>query len=183
MQPLPERRLTVKRLDAAHVQVTLSGVTARLRSGDRFSELPGALLSADAPIGEAAARAARLLRSRTVRARLEQLPDGGTDLDGKGTNAEGYFLLGNKGVVPTPDLTFSDGRLQNGPDAVALYEANAADFPAGSPITAEISIPNSGGYEIWRSTTVRNVYLPAGTQTIEVRIVTGGFDLASIDLR
>lgn len=59
------------------------------------------------------------------------------DLDGKGTNAEGYFLLGNKGVVPTPDLTFSDGRLQNGPDAVALYEANAADFPAGSPITAE----------------------------------------------
>ena len=53
----------------------------------------------------------------------------------------------------------------------------------GSPITAEISIPNSGGYEIWRSTTVRNVYLPAGTQTIEVRIVTGGFDLASIDLR
>jgi hypothetical protein len=59
------------------------------------------------------------------------------DLDGKRTGAAGYFLLGNKGVVPAADLTFSDGLLQNGADAVALYEANAADFPGGSPVTVE----------------------------------------------
>jgi hypothetical protein len=59
------------------------------------------------------------------------------DLDGYTTNANGYFTLGNPGV-PGVDLTFDPGAsgfLQNGPDAVALYAANASDFPNGTPVT------------------------------------------------
>jgi predicted extracellular nuclease len=57
------------------------------------------------------------------------------DLDGRSTNAAGYFVLGNSGVTPTPDLTFTNGTLQNGEDAVALYRGDAADFPNGTPVT------------------------------------------------
>ena len=54
------------------------------------------------------------------------------DLDGQSLNADGYFLAGNPGVAGV-DVTFPDGTLQNGPDAVALYDG---DFPAGgSPMT------------------------------------------------
>jgi hypothetical protein len=43
------------------------------------------------------------------------------DLTGKSTNAQGFFVLGNSGVTPTPGLTFSNNTLQNGADAVGLY--------------------------------------------------------------
>ena len=122
VQPLPERRLTVNRPDAAHVQVTLSGVTARLRSGDRFSELPGALLSADAPIGEAAARAARLLRSRTVRARLEQLPDGGTDLEWE-----------NMAIVDLVPAEVDEGRTQEATWTGSLTIPSTVGIPLRRP--------------------------------------------------
>lgn len=56
------------------------------------------------------------------------------DLDGFTTSSGGYFTLGNA-AVPGVDLTFANGRLQNGPDAVALFTANAADFPNGTPLT------------------------------------------------
>ena len=55
------------------------------------------------------------------------------DLDGHSTNASGYFVLGNSSV--TPDLTFANGTLQNGADAVALYWGDAVDFPNGSSVT------------------------------------------------
>ncbi|MCO5183148.1 MAG: lamin tail domain-containing protein [Anaerolineae bacterium] len=57
------------------------------------------------------------------------------DLDGYATNGSGYFLLGNAGVSPTPDITFAGNLLQNGADAVALYQADAADFPNGTAVT------------------------------------------------
>lgn len=57
------------------------------------------------------------------------------DLDGFTTDANGYFVLGNAGVSPTPQLVFADNLLQNGADAVALYRANAADFPVGTAVT------------------------------------------------
>ncbi len=57
------------------------------------------------------------------------------DLDGYSTDANGYFVLGNSAVQP--DLTFSDNKLQNGPDAVALYSGDAADFPNGSAVTPD----------------------------------------------
>jgi hypothetical protein len=56
------------------------------------------------------------------------------DLDTFTTSPTGYFTLGNS-AVPGVDVTFANGRLQNGPDAVALYIANAADFPNGTPLT------------------------------------------------
>jgi hypothetical protein len=58
------------------------------------------------------------------------------DLDGYQLGHTGFFLLGNAGVVPTPDIIFPTTTLQNGPDAVALYLANAADFPLGTPATS-----------------------------------------------
>ncbi len=56
------------------------------------------------------------------------------DLDSLSTNAQGYFTIGNSGV-PGVDLTFPISTLQNGEDAVALYAANAADFPNGTAVT------------------------------------------------
>lgn len=56
------------------------------------------------------------------------------DLDGYTTDANGYFVLGNAGV-PGVDLIFPGNTLQNGADAVALYTANASDFPNNTPIT------------------------------------------------
>ena len=57
------------------------------------------------------------------------------DLDGFSTDANGYFVLGNAGVVPTPSITFASNGLQNGADAVALYADDAANFPANTAIT------------------------------------------------
>jgi hypothetical protein len=58
------------------------------------------------------------------------------DLDGWQLGPTGYFLIGNAGVVPTPDIIFPDTTLQNGADGVALYAANGSDFPNGTPVTA-----------------------------------------------
>jgi protocadherin Fat 4 len=57
------------------------------------------------------------------------------DLDGYSTNGNGFFVVGNSGV-PNVDLTFANGTLQNGADAVALYLGHAADFPTDTPATA-----------------------------------------------
>jgi hypothetical protein len=59
---------------------------------------------------------------------------GAFDLDGRTTDANGYFVLGNS-AVPGVDLTFANGILQNGADAVALYQADATSFPTNTPIT------------------------------------------------
>jgi len=59
------------------------------------------------------------------------------DLDGMITDPNGYFTLGNP-LVPGVDLVFNpggSGLLQNGEDAVALYAANATDFPNGTVLT------------------------------------------------
>jgi len=57
------------------------------------------------------------------------------DLDGFSTDANGYFLLGNAGVTPTPGITFAGNFLQNGADAVALFADDAANFPNGTAVT------------------------------------------------
>lgn len=57
------------------------------------------------------------------------------DLDGYSTDANGYFLIGNSGVTPSPSFTFGNGVLQNGADAVALYVGNASSFPSGTAVT------------------------------------------------
>lgn len=57
------------------------------------------------------------------------------DLNGYTTDANGLFLIGNQGVNPQPTITFPSNTLQNGQDAVAIYQASASDFPAGTPVT------------------------------------------------
>jgi hypothetical protein len=56
------------------------------------------------------------------------------DLDGFSTDANGYFVLGNAAVSQAA-LTFADNLLQDGEDAVALYQDNAVSFPNGTPVT------------------------------------------------
>jgi exonuclease III len=56
------------------------------------------------------------------------------DLDGYTTNAAGYFVLGNS-AVENVNIIFSNNFLQNGADAVALFQGNASDFPNGTAIT------------------------------------------------
>ncbi len=56
------------------------------------------------------------------------------DLDGYTTNANGYFVIGNSAVASAV-MTFTNALLQQGPDAVTLYEGNAADFPNSTPVT------------------------------------------------
>jgi predicted extracellular nuclease len=57
------------------------------------------------------------------------------DLDGFSTDTDGYFLLGNAGVVPAPSIVFGSNGLQNGADAVALYADDASSFPNNSALT------------------------------------------------
>lgn len=54
------------------------------------------------------------------------------DLSGQFTNTNGFFVLGNSGVTPTPGLSFFNNTLQQGADAVALY---AGTFSLNSPVT------------------------------------------------
>ncbi len=51
----------------------------------------------------------------------------GFDLDGFSTDASGYFVLGNA-TVPGVDFIFASNTLQNGTDAVALYQGDPASF-------------------------------------------------------
>lgn len=55
------------------------------------------------------------------------------DLDGRSTDANGYFVLGNA-AVPGVDLIFGGNGLQNGQDAVALYAGDATSFN-NTPVT------------------------------------------------
>ena len=52
------------------------------------------------------------------------------------TDANGFLLVGNSAVTPAPDITFPNNTLQNGPDAVAIYQALPAQFPTGTSATA-----------------------------------------------
>ncbi|MDX1416763.1 MAG: ExeM/NucH family extracellular endonuclease [Candidatus Promineifilaceae bacterium] len=56
------------------------------------------------------------------------------DLAGYQSDGAGYFLLGNQSL-PGVDLIFADTLLQGGPDAVALYQGTATDFPVGTAVT------------------------------------------------
>ncbi|QCX00111.1 T9SS type A sorting domain-containing protein [Aggregatimonas sangjinii] len=57
------------------------------------------------------------------------------DLDGFTTDANGYFVIGSAGVPNVNLEAFTTNGVQNGADAVALYEDDAANFPSGSAIT------------------------------------------------
>ncbi|WP_397445137.1 T9SS type A sorting domain-containing protein [Polaribacter sp. R77954] len=58
------------------------------------------------------------------------------DLDGKTTDANGFFILANSPLVTDNDIDIGASNiLQNGADAVAIYQANETDFPNDTEIT------------------------------------------------
>ncbi|WP_299677927.1 endonuclease [uncultured Dokdonia sp.] len=57
------------------------------------------------------------------------------DLDGFTTDINGIFLMSNNDVSPIGDFILFDSTIQNGADAVAIYQGNASDFPDGTLAT------------------------------------------------
>jgi len=57
------------------------------------------------------------------------------DLDGYTTDVNGLLLIGSTTVSPFPQLVISPNLIQNGADAVTIYQADAADFPNGTLAT------------------------------------------------
>lgn len=55
------------------------------------------------------------------------------DLTGESTDASGYFVVGNAGVTPRPGSILPDNTIQNGADAVALYDASEFSVTPGVP--------------------------------------------------
>jgi hypothetical protein len=64
------------------------------------------------------------------------------DLDGLTTDANGYYVFGTSAVAGAQNTTFigaAGNVLQNGPDAVALYQADGTAFPTGThPTTTNL---------------------------------------------
>jgi hypothetical protein len=54
------------------------------------------------------------------------------DLDGYTTDINGLLLIGSSTVVPFPQYIIPTNVIQNGEDALAIYQADADDFPPGT---------------------------------------------------
>lgn len=58
------------------------------------------------------------------------------DLTGFSSDSNGYFILGSD-LFPGADITMGpDNTIQNGADAIAIYNAPAANFPDDTPVTS-----------------------------------------------
>ena len=57
------------------------------------------------------------------------------DLDGYITDVNGLLLIGSTTVTPFPQLVIAPNLIQNGPDAVAIYQGSFFDFPEGTLAT------------------------------------------------
>ncbi len=57
------------------------------------------------------------------------------DLSGYTTDVNGLLLIGSNTVTPTPQYLISANVIQNGADAVAIYDADYNDFPEGTLAT------------------------------------------------
>jgi len=59
------------------------------------------------------------------------------DLDGYTSDANGLFVLGSSILSPSPNFTFTAAanEVQNGADAVAVYQDDASNFPDGTSVT------------------------------------------------
>ena len=54
------------------------------------------------------------------------------DLTGFSSDSNGYFIIGSD-LFPGADITLGpDNTIQNGADAIAIYSADAANFPDGT---------------------------------------------------
>lgn len=59
------------------------------------------------------------------------------DLDGYVTDINGLLLIGSNNVSPVPQLLIPVSVIQNGADAIAIYQASASDFPEGTLATTD----------------------------------------------
>ncbi|MBR9914305.1 MAG: T9SS type A sorting domain-containing protein [Algicola sp.] len=59
------------------------------------------------------------------------------DLDGYQTDINGLLLIGSNSVSPVPQYLISENVIQNGADAVAIYQADDIDFPEETTATIE----------------------------------------------
>lgn len=57
------------------------------------------------------------------------------DLDGLTTDVNGILLISNNEVSPVGDFILFDNTIQNGADAIGLYQANGSEFPDGTLAT------------------------------------------------
>lgn len=57
------------------------------------------------------------------------------DMDGTMTDENRLLLLGSETMTPFPQLIIPSNIIQNGADAVAVYQANDTDFPEGTLAT------------------------------------------------
>lgn len=57
------------------------------------------------------------------------------DLDGAVTDINGLLLIGSDTVTPYPQVFIGENLIQNGADAVAIYQGNDYDFPIGTLAT------------------------------------------------
>lgn len=67
-------------------------------------------------------------------------------LNGLTTDVNGLILIGSNGVSPVPERIFGDNLIQNGADAVAIYQGTYADFPDGTLATTT-NLINALGYD------------------------------------
>lgn len=57
------------------------------------------------------------------------------DLAGKTTDAQGFFIIGSDATPGADVLLGPDNTIQNGADAIAIYQAAASAFPNGTAVT------------------------------------------------
>jgi len=57
------------------------------------------------------------------------------DLNGFTTDANGFFIIGSDAVSGVDIPLGADNTIQNGADAIAIYQDSAANFPNGTPVT------------------------------------------------
>jgi uncharacterized repeat protein (TIGR01451 family) len=83
------------------------------------------------------------------------------DLDGYSTDVNGYLVIGNSAIASAV-ITFANNKLQNGPEAAAVFLGNASDFPTSLTITSTnlsqeidavvyVDIPSNGDSALLRS--------------------------------
>lgn len=57
------------------------------------------------------------------------------DLAGFSTDGDGYFIIGSDAVTGVDISLGADNTIQNGADAIVIYQDDAANFPNGTPVT------------------------------------------------
>ncbi len=101
------------------------------------------------------------------------------DLDGFSTDANGLFVLGNVGVAAS-QIIFPDNSLQNGQDAVAIYQGNLEDWPAGA-LASNINLVDAVVYDTQDAddTVLLGILTPGQPQVDENGNLNGVFDSIS----